>query len=118
MNVEFGDMSDIEGLSDDENDLGIAKNVVVNSTGETSTPALHALGNDEVADELLEENTDEQPAAKKAKKQSKPSKVTWHRKEFSASVPDEELDDFPTRQPHSLYHYFKNFIDDDLIAEF
>ena len=25
MNVEFGDMSDIEGLSDDENDLGIAK---------------------------------------------------------------------------------------------
>ena len=46
MNVEFGDMSDIEGLSDDENDLGIAKNVVVNSTGETSTPALHALGNE------------------------------------------------------------------------
>ena len=118
MNVEFGDMSDIEGLSDDENDLGIAKNVVVNSTGETSTPALHALGNDEVADELLEENTDEQPAAKKAKKQSKPAKVTWHRKKFSASVPDEELDDFPTRQPHSPYHYFKSFIDDDLIAEF
>ena len=74
MNVEFGDMSDIEGLSDDENDLGIAKNVVVNSTGETSTPALHALGNDEVADEPLEENTDEQPAAKKAKKTKQASK--------------------------------------------
>ena len=74
MNVEFGDMSDIEGLSDDENDLGIAKNVIVNSTGETSTPALHALGNDEVADELLEENTDEQPAAKNAKKTKQASK--------------------------------------------
>ena len=109
LNAEFGDQSDIEDLSDEDDDQTQQEEIEV----EEETVVEIEI------DESSSEEENQEPVAKKpTKKQPVKKKVSWVKKRFISSAPLETIEDLPLSDPLSPYSYFKEFIPNSLLEEF
>ena len=113
INADFGDNSDVEGLSDSEElfdqRFDIAANVIVSNgkrTNSNEKPTASLDGE--------EEQKNNEPPAKKNIEQRKPVKIFWKKSRFVTTAPAQEVPDLQESEPYSPYDYFKKFIDDAL----
>lgn len=95
----FGDDSDIEGLSDEEDCTSVESAV-------PETPS-------EVIEIQTEENEPEPPPPKKSRQKIK--KTTWKKMKFTPTAPAEDRKDSVPTEPVSPYSYFTKFITDSFI---
>ena len=118
MNADFGDNSDVEGLSDSEElsdqRFDIAANVIVSNGRRTNSNEEEPTAS--LDDEEEQENNE--PPAKKTEVQRKPVKIIWKKSRFVTTAPAEEVPDLQESEPYSPYDYFKKFIDDELLQLF
>ena len=107
LKAEFGDQSDIENLSDEDEtqqeEIEVEEETVVEV---------------EIDESSSEEENQEPIAKKRPKKQPVKKKVSWVKKRLIHSTPLETIEDLPLSDPQSPYSYFKEFVLDSLLEEF
>ena len=110
VNAEFGNESDIEDLSD-EDDVETLQEVV------EVEDAVVEVGIDKSSSDEEAEN-EELVSNKRKKAQPVCKKVSWVKKRFVSFAALEANEDMPLSEPLTPYSYSKEFISDSLLVEF